>query len=770
MSLFINQSLSGSSLLSLSVGMLPASTGEMTDSGFLAMADQSAAQFASRDAEMLARAPLPGMVTPETRTIADDATDLGDDARIARNTAHAEQDEADPGQGTPALLSLFGEIEKVLPERVRPERTESGAPSLDADSSSDLTGMGEGDAAIAAPYGRKASAANSEQHAPVGPNRVAISDNGDARDAEPVRFTRLANSQQSAPAAPAPVKAPVKAPVPTRTIAAETRLVTGPEAGDTQSDGIIRTSPDAVPAANNAPTNTPAREPVITRPAKPRTTIRAEANPKADAAPIVTDTVMAQPVPAADTVRIIADRQAERPAPAMRTAPERAPAEPVTRTAESGKVIDNSAEIRTASHDEAPDRKVRIARDAAPEALTQPVTVTPMAQPVAQALPVDSDITNATEAEGGDRPILPAATNEPVRQPRMAATEQASEATRSSEPALRMPEPAAAPARPVETSAPMPRTMAPSADARPTRRAARDTAPLVDGDLPLASERTNAPQPLPASTYPANEALMATARTVSGEDLSGETTAPRIFANNPVPAATPATVNTPAPRSETLSNMQQPAEATLQRSAATARPAARTIPGNPVQNEANGWNTAMAALHNAGQQVQNGGQVQAAASSEAAAAAAQNAPVPFDAGFIDRIGQEIAILAKGPNMVKLQLMPENLGRIDIELVSSDHQDQVRIVTESDAVRQTLAGAQNRLEQDMRQANNRQAEISVELRQQQGGMAGQSSGQQRGGAEQQPAHYRNTASQDGSRSGEEAVRQPRNPREDGVRYA
>jgi hypothetical protein len=41
--------------------------------------------------------------------------------------------------------------------------------------------------------------------------------------------------------------------------------------------------------------------------------------------------------------------------------------------------------------------------------------------------------------------------------------------------------------------------------------------------------------------------------------------------------------------------------------------------------------------------------------------------VPYDSGFIDRIGQEIAILAKGAGSIRLQIMPENMGRIDIEL-------------------------------------------------------------------------------------------------------
>ena len=91
-------------------------------------------------------------------------------------------------------------------------------------------------------------------------------------------------------------------------------------------------------------------------------------------------------------------------------------------------------------------------------------------------------------------------------------------------------------------------------------------------------------------------------------------------------------------------------------------------------------------------------------------------PVMYDAGFIDRIGQEIAMLAKGTAAVRLQIMPANMGRIDIEMHSDNNTDRVRLITESENVRQTIAQSQGRLEQELRQSGNRPAEVAVELRQ------------------------------------------------------
>lgn len=134
-----------------------------------------------------------------------------------------------------------------------------------------------------------------------------------------------------------------------------------------------------------------------------------------------------------------------------------------------------------------------------------------------------------------------------------------------------------------------------------------------------------------------------------------------------------------------------------------------------------------AALNAVNPQVQQPGTI-------AAAQGAGPAQVPmhslaFDAGFVAGIESQIAKLADGGQMVKIQVMPEHLGRIDIEMLAGPDRDQVRIVTEHDAVRDTLINSQHRLEQDLRNNGQRNAEVTVELRQ-------QSPGAQNGSAQQQ----------------------------------
>jgi len=82
-------------------------------------------------------------------------------------------------------------------------------------------------------------------------------------------------------------------------------------------------------------------------------------------------------------------------------------------------------------------------------------------------------------------------------------------------------------------------------------------------------------------------------------------------------------------------------------------------------------------------------------------------------------------------MVRMQISPEHLGRIDIEMLAGPERDHVRITTEHDAVRDTLVQSQVRLEQDLRNSSQRNADVTVELRQQSPGTQGGSPQQQRG---------------------------------------
>lgn len=103
----------------------------------------------------------------------------------------------------------------------------------------------------------------------------------------------------------------------------------------------------------------------------------------------------------------------------------------------------------------------------------------------------------------------------------------------------------------------------------------------------------------------------------------------------------------------------------------------------------------------------------------------------FDAAFVANVETQIARVAGGGEMVRMQIMPEHLGRIDIEMLAGPDRDQVRIVTEHDAVRDTLVQSQVRLEQDLRNSGQRNTDVTVELRQQSPGTQGGSAQQQRG---------------------------------------
>ncbi|MBA3998937.1 MAG: hypothetical protein C0466_17490, partial [Candidatus Accumulibacter sp.] len=122
----------------------------------------------------------------------------------------------------------------------------------------------------------------------------------------------------------------------------------------------------------------------------------------------------------------------------------------------------------------------------------------------------------------------------------------------------------------------------------------------------------------------------------------------------------------------------------------------------------------------------------------------------FDAGFVVGIESQIAKLVDGGQMVKIQVMPEHLGRIDIEMLAGPERDQVRIVTEHDAVRDTLVSSQHRLEQDLRSNGQRNTEVTVELRQ-------QSPGTQNGSAQQQQQRGQSGAESASARDA--AQRQP-----------
>lgn len=121
--------------------------------------------------------------------------------------------------------------------------------------------------------------------------------------------------------------------------------------------------------------------------------------------------------------------------------------------------------------------------------------------------------------------------------------------------------------------------------------------------------------------------------------------------------------------------------------------------------------------------------------------------LPLDQRFSDRLGAMVgaamgnATLKDG--MLRLQVTPDHLGPIEIEMDSSGLSDRLQITVESEAVRQAVAQAQGRIEQELRQAGARLAGIDVALR---------DSGADAQGNAQTNAHTNSQADTDGRRPG------------------
>lgn len=293
------------------------------------------------------------------------------------------------------------------------------------------------------------------------------------------------------------------------------------------------------------------------------------------------------------------------------------------------------------------------------------------------------------------------------------------------------PAPAAAPA-----PAPAPAMVSPGV-ASPV--AQTSVAPAAT-DLPLAPVAPAAPvaqatpatsaTPIPAvdpTAIPAAASVTpAAAATVSAQPLRAVTSTPRAIAGTTAQRAVQAAVQSPQPAQAlaALFNLGDAGSEPAPVEGMTEAPIAPRI--EAVQPS---WVAALNAvtLPVASPAVQ--------ALSAPAGAAAPQAPLEtlaFDAAFIGNVETQISRVMGGAQMVRMQIMPEHLGRIDIEMLAGPDRDQVRLVTEHDAVRDTLVQSQVRLEQDLRQNGQRHAEVTVELRQQSAGTQGGSAQQQQRG--------------------------------------
>ena len=255
---------------------------------------------------------------------------------------------------------------------------------------------------------------------------------------------------------------------------------------------------------------------------------------------------------------------------------------------------------------------------------------------------------------------------------------------------------------------------------------------------PLTETRVQASAPPHGHAQVQQQSASAEAADAAEAAMGAMTAATRTPAATPgarpaAPAATRAPISATARRTvDTAIQSARPAEvlpAQFDLAEPTLQPAASSLnvdqgAGLSIEAVPPAW---AAALNAVNPQMQQPGTI--AAAQGAAPAQVPMHSLVFDAGFVAGIESQIAQLADGGQMVKIQVMPEHLGRIDIEMLAGPDRDQVRIVTEHDAVRDTLINSQHRLEQDLRNNGQRNAEVTVELRQ-------QSPGAQNGSAQQQ----------------------------------
>lgn len=439
-------------------------------------------------------------------------------------------------------------------------------------------------------------------------------------------------------------------------------------------------------------------------------------------------------------------------------------------------------------------------KEFAPDSGTTRVAVSAKTAPI--TAPVGNDI--AATAPGAYAAVDTAT---PTSMP--AAPQTPVPAAPAAEPAVpvQVAQPTGARAEPVRLAASAPAVASPQASTR-------DIAPPID--VPKAASPgtveaiASAPDATtPAAVAPATPAISASAAVSTP---AGPTTPANVIGGTPATPAIPATVTTSAPAAPVISANISAAASVAPQPARAAAPAVRSVAGVPSQRAVQAAvqspqpAQALAALFNLGDgaadpfPVEGMTEASVAPRIEAvqpswvaalnavtspvtspavqaltapAAATAAQAPLEtlaFDAAFIGNVETQISRVMGGGQMVRMQIMPEHLGRIDIEMLAGPDRDQVRLVTEHDAVRDTLVQSQVRLEQDLRQNGQRHADVTVELRQQSAGTQGGSTQQQRGQAGSEGSAQRDAAQRQNAGTASDtptpAQRRPRG----NVRYA
>ncbi|MFC3309520.1 flagellar hook-length control protein FliK [Blastomonas aquatica] len=266
-------------------------------------------------------------------------------------------------------------------------------------------------------------------------------------------------------------------------------------------------------------------------------------------------------------------------------------------------------------------------------------------------------------------------------------------------------------------------------------------APIIDPMLPVPTH----PEAMAPENGTARTAISAS-QPHAGAALESQTAAIAVTAEATDPVATAEAVQSgpvPLPVQRAVQSASQTARPAQALGAlldladpvaesAPPTPVLETIAPKPVDAVPPSWAAALNAVGSAG--AGNTAQGLTAPVTTGSAPGAQLETLAFDSSFVGNIETQIARVAGGGQMVRMQMSPEHLGRIDIEMLAGPIRDQVRIVTEHDAVRDTLVQSQIRLEQDLRNNGNRNTDVTVELRQQSAGTStgmGGGSAQQRG---------------------------------------
>lgn len=89
-----------------------------------------------------------------------------------------------------------------------------------------------------------------------------------------------------------------------------------------------------------------------------------------------------------------------------------------------------------------------------------------------------------------------------------------------------------------------------------------------------------------------------------------------------------------------------------------------------------------------------------------------DAVIEFDSAFIENLTREISLIANSKGIARFSLKPEHLGRIDVEIRGGERGDDIKLVAETESVKQFLIQSQTRLEQEIRLHGQRLTSLDI----------------------------------------------------------